>query len=60
MLNISKLMRTDAGIYSCEAVNSQGSAVINITVIVECKCISILTECVCVPTCRSVGSCWRK
>lgn len=38
MLNISKLLRTDAGIYTCEAVNTQGSARINISVIVECKC----------------------
>lgn len=38
MLNISKLLRTDAGIYTCEAVNTQGSVRINITVIVECKC----------------------
>ena len=38
MLNISKLLRTDAGVYTCEAVNSQGAARINITVIVECKC----------------------
>lgn len=37
ILNITKLMRADAGTYTCEAVNSQGSAVINITVIVECK-----------------------
>lgn len=37
ILNITKLMRSDAGIYTCEAVNSQGSAVINITVVVECK-----------------------
>lgn len=37
-LNITKLTRNDDGIYSCKAVNSQGSATINITVIVECKC----------------------
>ena len=37
ILNITKLTRNDAGIYTCEAVNSQGSAMINITVIVECK-----------------------
>lgn len=37
MLNISKLLRTDAGIYTCEAVNSQGTVRINISVIVECK-----------------------
>ncbi|XP_055693660.1 nephrin isoform X2 [Lutzomyia longipalpis] len=34
-LNITKLSRADAGIYTCEAVNSQGSAMINISVIVE-------------------------
>lgn len=38
ILNITKLTRNDAGIYTCEAVNSQGSEMINITVIVECKC----------------------
>lgn len=38
ILNITKLTRNDAGIYTCEAVNSQGSAMINISVIVECKC----------------------
>lgn len=37
VLNITKLKRNDAGIYTCEAVNSQGSTMINITVIVECK-----------------------
>lgn len=37
LLNITKLNRNDAGIYTCEAVNSQGSAIINISVIVECK-----------------------
>lgn len=37
ILNITKLMRSDAGVYTCEAINSQGSAMINITVIVECK-----------------------
>ncbi|XP_065093879.1 nephrin isoform X2 [Ochlerotatus camptorhynchus] len=35
ILNITKLTRNDAGIYTCEAVNSQGSAMINITVVVE-------------------------
>ncbi|XP_055703613.1 nephrin [Phlebotomus papatasi] len=34
-LNITKLGRSDAGTYTCEAVNSQGSAMINISVIVE-------------------------
>lgn len=37
VLNITRLTRSDAGIYTCEAVNSQGSATVNITVIVECK-----------------------
>lgn len=36
VLNITKLTRNDAGIYTCEAINSQGSATMNITVIVEC------------------------
>lgn len=38
-LNITNLTRTDAGVYTCEAVNSQGSDTINITVVVECKLI---------------------
>lgn len=38
VLNITKLTRNDAGIYTSKAVNSQGSATMNITVIVECKC----------------------
>lgn len=37
VLNINKLTRNDAGIYTCKAQNSQGSATMNITVIVECK-----------------------
>lgn len=37
MLNISHLARNDAGIYTCHATNTQGSATINITVVVECK-----------------------
>lgn len=37
ILNITKLTRNDAGIYTCKAVNTQGSATMNITVIVECK-----------------------
>ncbi|ETN64564.1 nephrin [Anopheles darlingi] len=36
ILNITRLKRTDAGIYTCEAINSQGSAMINITVQVKC------------------------
>ncbi|GBP60622.1 Nephrin [Eumeta japonica] len=35
MLNITRLSRHDAGVYTCEAVNSQGSAMINITVSVH-------------------------
>lgn len=41
-LNFTKLTRADAGIYTCEALNSQGSTMINITVVVECKYISVL------------------
>lgn len=37
ILNITRLERSDAGIYTCEAVNSQGAQTINITIIVECK-----------------------
>jgi hypothetical protein len=36
-LNFTKLARDDSGLYTCEALNSQGSATINITVVVECK-----------------------
>ncbi|XP_052872105.1 nephrin-like [Anopheles cruzii] len=35
ILNVTRLKRTDAGVYTCEAVNSQGSAMINITVQVK-------------------------
>ncbi|XP_058123350.1 nephrin-like [Anopheles ziemanni] len=35
ILNITKLKRSDAAVYTCEAVNSQGSAMINITVQVK-------------------------
>ncbi|XP_038217035.1 nephrin isoform X2 [Zerene cesonia] len=35
LLNMTRLSRHDAGVYSCEAVNSQGAAVINITVSVH-------------------------
>ncbi|PZC82911.1 hypothetical protein B5X24_HaOG209354 [Helicoverpa armigera] len=35
MLNMTKLTRHDAGIYTCEAVNSQGNAVANISVSVH-------------------------
>lgn len=37
LLNFTKLARSDAGLYTCEAVNSQGSATINIIVDVECN-----------------------
>lgn len=36
-LNISKVSRHDAGTYICEVMNSQGSAVMEVQVIVECK-----------------------
>lgn len=36
-LNFTKLHRNDAGLYVCEARNSQGTARINVSVIVECK-----------------------
>ncbi|XP_047999981.1 nephrin isoform X1 [Leguminivora glycinivorella] len=35
MLNITRLSRTDAGVYTCEAVNSQGAATANISVSVH-------------------------
>lgn len=37
VLNITKLSRNDAGAYTCEAINSQGSSVIHVNVSVECK-----------------------
>lgn len=37
ILNITKLTRTDAGVYTCAAENSQGIVTINVTVIVECN-----------------------
>lgn len=37
MLNITKIHRNDAGVYSVEATNSQGGNVLNINVTVECK-----------------------
>lgn len=40
-LNFTKLLRTDAGVYVCEARNSQGTARINVTVVVECKSQSV-------------------
>lgn len=36
-LNFTKLNRNDAGIYVCEASNSEGSAKLNITIVVECE-----------------------
>lgn len=41
VLNITKLSRHDAGSYSCEALNSQGSTVAIISVTVQCKFLSI-------------------
>lgn len=38
-LNFTKLLRSDAGIYMCEARNSQGSTNLNVTVVVECESI---------------------
>ncbi|XP_052747865.1 nephrin isoform X2 [Galleria mellonella] len=35
MLNITRLSRHDAGVYTCEAVNSQGAAIANISVSVH-------------------------
>ncbi|XP_063835240.1 nephrin [Ostrinia nubilalis] len=35
MLNMTRLSRADAGVYTCEAVNSQGAATVNITVSVH-------------------------
>lgn len=37
VLNITKLSRHDAGSYSCEALNSQGSTVAIINITVQCK-----------------------
>ncbi|XP_045485329.1 nephrin isoform X2 [Pieris rapae] len=34
-LNMTRLSRHDAGVYTCEAVNSQGAAIINVTVSVH-------------------------
>ncbi|XP_053621013.1 nephrin isoform X1 [Plodia interpunctella] len=35
MLNITKVSRQDAGVYTCEAVNSQGGATHNVTIVVN-------------------------
>lgn len=40
ILNITKLTRHDAGTYSCEALNSQGTTSVNINISVECKIVS--------------------
>lgn len=37
ILNIIKLGRNDAGRYTCEAMNSQGTTTISVLVTVECK-----------------------
>ena len=37
ILNINKLSRNDAGNYICEAMNSQGTAIMEVQVTVECK-----------------------
>lgn len=40
VLNITKLERGDAGVYTCRAKNAQGKSEINVTIVVECKYIS--------------------
>lgn len=37
ILNITKLSRHDAGSYTCEALNSQGSSAIVVNITVQCK-----------------------
>lgn len=37
VLNITRLSRNDAGTYSCEAINSQGSAMTHVNVTVQCN-----------------------
>lgn len=37
VLNITRLSRHDAGTYSCEALNSQGTAITHVNVTVQCK-----------------------
>lgn len=37
ILNVTRLARSDAGIYTCQATNTQGTALFNVTVVVECK-----------------------
>jgi len=42
-LNITRLDRTDSGIYSCEAFNSMGSSTIEFRVVVLCEFIITIT-----------------
>lgn len=44
MLNFTKLNRSDAGIYTCEAVNSEGASIITLTISVQCKYDILYTE----------------
>lgn len=37
LLNFTKLNRSDSGVYTIEAVNSEGSTSVSITVSVQCK-----------------------
>lgn len=37
ILNITKLERGDAGVYTCRAKNAQGKSEINVTIVVECE-----------------------
>jgi hypothetical protein len=37
LLNFTRLNRSDSGVYTCEAVNSEGATSISITVSVQCK-----------------------
>lgn len=37
VLNFTKLNRSDAGSYTCEAVNSEGATTITINITVQCK-----------------------
>lgn len=36
VLNITRLTRHDAGVYNCEALNSQGSAMASVNISVQC------------------------
>lgn len=42
VLNITRLSRHDAGTYSCEALNSQGSAIAHVNISVQCKYFSAI------------------